>query len=55
MVCEPLGSKTLVSFTGSFNYCCPEMLELYLKDELGYINLYYNDAYCLEKSMKYLS
>lgn len=22
-VCEPIGSKTLVSFTGSFNYCCP--------------------------------
>ena len=33
------------------NFCSAEMLELFLKDDLGYVDLYINDAMCLEKTM----
>jgi serine/threonine protein kinase len=46
---EELGSKTLSSFMGSINYCCKEMVDLYVRETEGYIDLYYNDAVCLSK------
>jgi serine/threonine protein kinase len=54
MVKEDIGSKTESPFVGSFNFCCDEMLELFVKNSSGYIDLYYNDAFCLKKSLKAL-
>ncbi len=54
MVKEVRGQKTLSSFTGSFNYCSAEMLELYVKDSLGMVDLYSNDLECLQKSLEHL-
>jgi serine/threonine protein kinase len=43
MIKEVRGQKTLSSFTGSLNYCSSEMLDLYVKDSLGMVDLYSND------------
>jgi serine/threonine protein kinase len=51
MVKEEIGERTTTYFTGSMNYCSEEMLELFLKDDLGFVDLYFNDATCLHKTM----
>jgi hypothetical protein len=33
------------------NFCSAEMLELFLNDKFGMVDLYFNDATCLEKTM----
>ena len=51
---ETRGQKTISSFSGSFNYCSSEMLDLYVKDSLGLVDLYFNDMHCLKKTVEYL-
>ena len=41
---EFLGSKSFSPFMGSINYCCKEMVDLYVREMEGYVDLYYNDA-----------
>jgi serine/threonine protein kinase len=51
---EQLGSKTFTSFLGSLSYCYDEMVKLYLDETSGFVDLYYNDAFGLDKSLSYL-
>ena len=41
------GHKILTSFTGTLSTCSPEMTAPYIRKELGYVDLYHNDAYSL--------
>lgn len=36
------------------HYCSGEMLELFTKEDYGYVDLYYNDAFALIKSLNEL-
>ena len=48
----PIGSEKLVSFKGTPDYCCPEMATAFSSDEKQFVDLYYNDVYCLLKSIR---
>ena len=47
-----IGCKKLVSFKGTLDYCCPEMATIFSLDEKQFVDLYYNDVYCLLKSIR---
>lgn len=49
VIFQELGSKSLVCFFGSLNYCCPEMLNIYNTGQSQLVDLYFNDAYALRK------
>lgn len=40
----------MTQFVGSLETCCPEMTNLYVTKKMGYIDLYYNDVYCLKST-----
>ena len=50
MIVEEIGTPSVSSFVGSMNFCSEEMLELFLKDRSGLVDLYLNDAISLEKT-----
>ena len=47
---EPLGLKTLARFQGTYNYCSEEMKKLYMLKRCAYVDLYYNDLHCLQRT-----
>lgn len=49
VIFEEIGSRSLVCFFGSLNYCCPEMLNIYNSGESQLVDLYYNDVYALRR------
>ena len=52
---EPQGVKSLSQFTGTYSYASPQMKKIYFIPEGGKVDLYYNDVYCLSKSLKHLT
>lgn len=50
IIAEEIGTPSVSSFVGSMNFCSEEMLELFLNDRLGLVDLYINDAISLEKT-----
>ena len=49
-----MGFKYSVSFRGTPNFASPEMASLFFKDEKDYVDIYYNDVFCLVESIKYM-
>ena len=49
-----LGKKVQISFRGTVNFCCPEMVQNFLasKNQVKKVDPYYNDVYCLQESIK---
>jgi hypothetical protein len=43
----------LEKFKGTYHYCSEEMKSLFFADRKmrGYVDVYYNDCYCLKKSL----
>lgn len=50
IIAEEIGKPSVSSFVGSMNFCSEEMLELFLKDRPGIVDLYLNDAICFDKT-----
>lgn len=50
---EDIGEKTLTDFRGSMLYCSKELANCCLKGE-QYIDVYYNDTECLQKTLNEL-
>jgi serine/threonine protein kinase len=50
VVTEEIGVPSVSAFAGSMNFCSEEMLELFLNDRSGLVDLYINDAICLDKT-----
>jgi hypothetical protein len=48
-ICFGIGTKILTKFVGTYNFCCPELKKLYHLSGAGYVDLYYNDVYGLNK------
>ena len=48
IVKEKVGFKTLTSYAGTINFCSDEMAKCLWEKTDSYIDLYYNDAHCLE-------
>ena len=49
---EELGKQTITSYVGSINFCCLEMKNCFNSKTNGYVDLYYNDLFCLEGSIE---
>jgi serine/threonine protein kinase len=49
---EPIGYKSFTLYSGTFSYSSDEMKKLFLLKKKGYVDLYYNDLYCLLKTIK---
>ena len=47
-----IGYKTETNFIGTFNYASKAMKQLYYLQKKGFVDLYYNDLFSLEKSLK---
>ena len=43
---EP-GFRYMVNFKGSPKFCSPEMSALLFNDQIGKVDIYYNDVFCL--------
>lgn len=54
IITQTIGYKTLTAFCGSLKYCSEEMKTLYLIGEKSYVDLYHNDAVCLQKTFETL-
>ena len=53
IIAEECGEKTYTSFNGTPSFVSKEMLKLFNKDkEFGYVDLYYNDLVCFQKTKK---
>ena len=53
LVKENLGTKTESLFKGSYYFVSDEMKNLIVKNN-GFVDLYWNDLYCLKKSIEFL-
>lgn len=51
-VLEPAGYLSLTRFMGTHPFASPQMKKLYLLNSKGLVDLYFNDAYGLEQSLK---
>jgi serine/threonine protein kinase len=49
---EKAGVKSSVGFSGSINFCSPEMFECYYSESQRLVDLYYNDIFCLKAAFK---
>lgn len=49
---EGIEEKSYTRFVDSFIYCSNEMLDLYTNETTWLVDLYYNDVFCLYKSLK---
>ena len=49
---ETIDQNTYTTFFGTYFYVCSEMKELYGKKKKGWVNLYYNDSICLQKTFQ---
>lgn len=47
---ESLGSMGRCFARGTMEYCCDEMKKLFMTTGEGFVDIYYNDFICLEKS-----
>ena len=47
-----IGQKSETGFIGTFNYASQEMKQLYRLQKKGFVDLYYNDLFSLEESLK---
>ena len=47
-----IGQKSETGFIGTFNYTSKEMKQLYHLRKKGFVDLYYNDLFSLEESLK---
>ena len=47
-----IGQKSETGFIGTFNYASKEMKQLYHLRKKGFVDLYYNDLFSLEESLK---
>lgn len=54
LLTEKIGELSSTQFVGTYMLACPEMQTLYHNQCCGLIDLYYNDAYALELSLKYI-
>lgn len=52
---RPIGFKKITIFVGTYQYCSPEMQKLFLSHDEDVLDLYYNDAYGLNLSIKNLT
>lgn len=50
---ESYGYQTKTYFRGCISFCLPEMIKI-LRSENGteYVDVYYNDVYCLKKTIE---
>ena len=51
---EPLGFKSETRFSGTYSFACPQMKKLYLLNQSSLVDLYYNDIFCLIKTIELL-
>lgn len=52
VVKEEVGIKTFSCYRGTPAFCSEEMIKLLgLKESAGFVDVYYNDAHCLESSL----
>lgn len=49
---ENVGEMTLTNFFGTFAFCSSEMKNLMGMNKVGFIDLYFNDYYCLRKVLE---
>lgn len=49
---EKLGEKTFLCYVGTYEYSSPEMKKALTSD--GYVDLYFNDVYALERSFIFM-
>ena len=52
LIAEEIGFKEITGFRGSLHYCSNEMKTCFLEDKEMAVDLYYNDFYCLKKSVE---
>jgi len=52
IISEPIGVKTLSNYIGTPHYWSPEMNKCFLSKKPKFIDLYYNDLYCLSVTIK---
>ena len=50
---ETLGQEKVTRFTGATAFCSDEMLNLLSRNESGLIDLYFNDTFAFNKSLKF--
>lgn len=49
---ESLGEKNLTAYFGTYEYSSGEMKKILESENIGYVDLYYNDLYGLEHSIR---
>lgn len=49
---ETMGSKTVTTFSGTYRFCCDEMKNLFGTGKSALVDLYFNDIYGLNESVK---
>ena len=52
LVKETQGATSLSNFSGSYNYCSPEMKKCFAEKKSRQVDLYYNDLYALEGTIQ---
>lgn len=51
---EQISYQSMTKFSGSYNFCSPEMAECFLAKKRMPVDLYYNDLHCLQATIKVL-
>ena len=48
---EDIGFETSTMYKGTHSYVVPEMKKLFVLNSSGFVDLYFNDVYGLQKSL----
>lgn len=52
---EEIGGRTYTRYFGTFDYSIEEFKKAYFLKTEVYVDLYYNDLYCLQKTLRIFS